>query len=96
MSLESVLLFYAMETTSPKAERLLIWQVTNDREGYACSGCPWTFPNPRKLTEHEHDEAEVQRSFGGWRSLLHYTEIPLCHASPLRVPHSSVFRRVRV
>jgi len=44
-------------------ERVLVWQITNKGEGFACSQCSWTYPNPEKLTEQEHDARQVQRRF---------------------------------
>jgi hypothetical protein len=44
-------------------ERGLIWQITPDREGFACSACSWTFPNLKDLAEGEHDPTEVYRRF---------------------------------
>jgi len=44
-------------------ERELIWQVTSYRECYSCSECSWTYSNPFKLTEGQHDAATVRRSF---------------------------------
>lgn len=52
-----------MQSQRPKAQRLLIWQITSNSEGFSCSSCSWIFANPDKLTEQEHDAAEVQRRF---------------------------------
>jgi molybdopterin/thiamine biosynthesis adenylyltransferase len=32
-------------------ERILMWQITGDTGCFACTGCSWTFPNPKTLTE---------------------------------------------
>jgi len=48
---------------APASGRVLVWQVTADRECYACTKCSWTYPNPNKLTEKEHDTGQVQRRF---------------------------------
>lgn len=44
-------------------ERLLMWQITGDTGCFACTGCSWTFPNPKKLIQQQHDQAEVHRRF---------------------------------
>jgi hypothetical protein len=44
-------------------ERLLMWQITGNTGCFACTGCSWTFPNPKTLAEQQHDAAEVQRRF---------------------------------
>jgi len=45
------------------SERALVWQLTNKGEGFTCSQCSWTYPNPLKLTEKAHDISQVQRRF---------------------------------
>jgi hypothetical protein len=46
-----------------KGQRILIWQITNDGEGFACTSCSWQFPNPEELAEGEHDAKQVYRRF---------------------------------
>jgi hypothetical protein len=52
-----------MQQSHAAKKRALIWQITGERECYACAGCSWTYPNPNKLTEQEHDASQVQRRF---------------------------------
>jgi hypothetical protein len=52
-----------MPGQGPIEDRVLVWQVTTKGEGFACSRCSWSYPNPQKLTEREHDAAQVQRRF---------------------------------
>jgi len=52
-----------LQGQAPKKEPLLVWQLTTNGAGFACTGCLWAFPNPDKLTEQEHDQAKVNRAF---------------------------------
>jgi hypothetical protein len=52
-----------MQGQAPMKERCLTWQITKDGEYFACTECSWTFPNPKKLTEKEHNLVGVQRGF---------------------------------
>ena len=44
-------------------ERILIWEITSDGECFACTACPWAFPNPKNLTQPQHDMEQVQQEF---------------------------------
>jgi hypothetical protein len=54
-----------MQGEGPKKDRRLVWQLTTGGAGFACTGCLWAFPNPKRLTEQEHDAVEVNRAFSG-------------------------------
>jgi hypothetical protein len=43
--------------------RVLVWQATPTGEEFVCTSCSWTYPNPLKLTEQEHDASQVERRF---------------------------------
>src|SRR5437588_6378618 len=47
----------------PQAKRILIWEHTSAEERFGCSGCSWTFPNPRGVAECDHDIAIVNSRF---------------------------------
>jgi hypothetical protein len=63
-----------MSNQAPMKERLLVWQTASTGKGFACTRCSWTYPNPEKLPEQEHDASQVQRRFA--EHICHH-ELPL-------------------
>jgi hypothetical protein len=45
------------------AQRILIWEITTGGEYFACTACAWAFPNPKNLTQPQHDMEIVQQEF---------------------------------
>src|SRR5579864_3259586 len=47
----------------PEAERTLFWEHTSTEDRFGCSGCSWTFPNPRGAAECDHNIVVVNSRF---------------------------------
>jgi hypothetical protein len=43
-------------------ERILIWEIARGGEYFACTACAWEFPNPRNLTQSQHDMERFHRN----------------------------------
>ena len=62
-----------MPGEAPKKERILVWQMSPGFKGdmsiendcFSCTGCSWTFPNPKNLTQEQHDMTAVDSRFTG-------------------------------
>ena len=62
-----------MQGQAPKKERILVWQMSLGANGdmpihsdcFTCTVCSWAFPNPKALTQEQHDMTDVDSRFAG-------------------------------
>ena len=66
-------IFILMQGQAPQKERILVWQMSLGFNGndsiecdcFSCTVCSWTFPNPKALTQEQHDMTAVDSRFAG-------------------------------